>query len=89
MVCCRLYPAGSYAEQLCTKDNDTVCNPCATETFLSIPNYTSKCLSCRGKCTKDQVEVRPCTITRNRTCKCKDGYICILKTDDNSCRVCV
>ncbi|AFB76898.1 TNF-receptor-like protein CrmE [Cotia virus SPAn232] len=88
-ICCRLCPAGSYAEQLCTKDNDTVCNQCPPNTFLSIPNYISSCLSCRGKCINDHVEDKPCTATSNRICKCKENKTCVLKTYDNSCRVCI
>ncbi|AEN03770.1 truncated TNF-receptor-like protein [Yokapox virus] len=89
-MCCSMCPPGTYVYQSCNKNSNTICKECDKDTYTSINNYLSSCLSCRGKCDNNvNIEIQPCNTTHNRMCDCKDDYYCILKGKNGGCITCV
>ncbi|XP_027557705.1 tumor necrosis factor receptor superfamily member 1A-like [Neopelma chrysocephalum] len=83
--CCVSCPAGTFAAQHCSAPHlGGKCHPCKEgESYTAHENGLDECLSCR-QCKDDQVTVRPCTLTHNTECECKQGYFCT----DKSCEIC-
>ncbi|XP_068004403.1 tumor necrosis factor receptor superfamily member 10A-like [Melanerpes formicivorus] len=75
--CCLLCPAGTYVAEHCSTPNSRGrCAPCMEgETFTAHENGLEGCLPCR-ECKDDQVVLRPCTVTRDTECQCRQGYFC-------------
>ncbi|NXR57841.1 TR10A factor, partial [Rhadina sibilatrix] len=60
------------------------CYPCQEgKGFTAHANGLEGCLPCR-QCKEDQVTVRPCTLTQDAECRCKQGYFCA----DEGCEMC-
>ncbi|KFP80285.1 Tumor necrosis factor receptor superfamily member 10A, partial [Acanthisitta chloris] len=53
------------------------------ESFTAHENGLEGCLPCR-QCKDDQITLRPCTLTSNTECQCKQGYFC----PDEGCEIC-
>ncbi|NXX83423.1 TNR26 factor, partial [Urocolius indicus] len=68
---------GTYAVQHCrTPHSRGRCDPCKEgEGYTAHENGLEECLSCR-QCKDDQVTLRPCTLTRDTECQCRQGYFC-------------
>ncbi|XP_051659992.1 tumor necrosis factor receptor superfamily member 1A-like [Manacus candei] len=83
--CCVSCPAGTFAAEHCSVPHlRGKCHPCKEgESYTAHENGLDECLSCR-QCKDDQVTVRPCTLTHNTECECKQGYFCT----DKSCEIC-
>ncbi|XP_032545952.1 tumor necrosis factor receptor superfamily member 1A-like isoform X1 [Chiroxiphia lanceolata] len=83
--CCVSCPAGTFAAEHCSAPHlRGKCHPCKEgESYTAHENGLDECLSCR-QCKDDQVTVRPCTLTHNTECECKQGYFCT----DKSCEIC-
>ncbi|KAM6393637.1 uncharacterized protein J5M81_006539 [Pluvialis apricaria] len=75
--CCVSCPAGTYVAQHCSAAHlRGRCVPCTEgEGYTAHENGLEECLSCR-KCKDDQTTLRPCTLTRDTECQCKQGYFC-------------
>ncbi|NWQ67733.1 TR10B factor, partial [Neopipo cinnamomea] len=76
---------GTFAAQHCSAPHlRGKCHPCKEgESYTAHENGLDECLSCK-QCKDDQVTVRPCTLTHNTECQCKQGYFCT----DKSCEIC-
>ncbi|XP_027757206.1 tumor necrosis factor receptor superfamily member 10A-like isoform X2 [Empidonax traillii] len=83
--CCVSCPAGTFAAQHCSAPHSRgKCHPCKEgESYTAHENGLDECLSCK-QCKDDQVTVKPCTLTHNTECQCKQGYFCT----DKSCEIC-
>ncbi|XP_050191330.1 tumor necrosis factor receptor superfamily member 10A-like [Myiozetetes cayanensis] len=83
--CCVSCPAGTFAAQHCSAPHlRGKCHPCKEgESYTAHENGLDECLSCK-QCKDDQVTVKPCTLTYNTECQCKQGYFCT----DKSCEIC-
>ncbi|OXB54297.1 hypothetical protein ASZ78_002816 [Callipepla squamata] len=64
--------------------NGSECVLCKEDEYTEYPNDFPKCLGCRT-CREDQVELSPCTRTRNTQCACKNGTFCL---PDHPCEMC-
>ncbi|XP_042641630.1 tumor necrosis factor receptor superfamily member 6 isoform X2 [Tyto alba] len=75
--CCLLCPAGTYVAQHCSAPHlQGRCVPCTEgESYTAHENGLEECLTCT-QCKDDQVTLRPCTLTRDTECQCKQGYFC-------------
>ncbi|XP_009890340.1 PREDICTED: uncharacterized protein LOC104292629 [Charadrius vociferus] len=75
--CCVSCPAGTYVAQHCSAPHlRGRCVPCTEgEGYTAHENGLEECLSCR-QCKDDQITLRPCTLTRDTECQCKQGYFC-------------
>ncbi|KAM6358398.1 uncharacterized protein FN964_004599 [Alca torda] len=75
--CCLSCPAGTYVAQHCSAPHlRGKCIPCTEgEGYTAHENGLEECLSCR-QCKDDQITLRPCTLTRDTECQCKQGYFC-------------
>ncbi|KAK4822032.1 hypothetical protein QYF61_006945, partial [Mycteria americana] len=52
------------------------CVPCTEgEGYTAHENGLEECLSCR-QCKEDQITLRPCALTHDTECQCKQGYFC-------------
>ncbi|NWI19429.1 TR10B factor, partial [Crypturellus soui] len=60
------------------------CLPCKEDEFIEYPNDFPKCFGCRT-CREDQVQLSPCTATRNTQCGCRNGTFC---SPDHPCEMC-
>ncbi|NXI65376.1 TR10B factor, partial [Anseranas semipalmata] len=77
---CRKCPAEHCEEQ----NGSSKCLPCKEDEYIEYPNDFPKCLRCRT-CREDQVELSPCSATRNRQCTCRNGTFC---SPDHPCEMC-
>ncbi|NXD33841.1 TNR26 factor, partial [Copsychus sechellarum] len=60
------------------------CDPCKEEKgFTPYANGLEGCVPCR-QCNEDQITLRPCTLTQDAECQCKQGYSCA----DEGCEIC-
>ncbi|NXV11864.1 TNR26 factor, partial [Cepphus grylle] len=68
---------GTYVAQHCSAPHlRGKCIPCTEgEGYTAHENGLEECLSCR-QCKDDQTTLRPCTLTRDTECQCKQGYFC-------------
>ncbi|KAG7480759.1 hypothetical protein MATL_G00059690 [Megalops atlanticus] len=83
--CCLNCPAGTYVRELCGKAGERgKCETCDYDTYMDHENGLRQCFMCT-KCRRDQVEMEPCTSTRDRGCQCKPGSFCL---PDQACEVC-
>ncbi|XP_010078547.1 PREDICTED: tumor necrosis factor receptor superfamily member 10A-like [Pterocles gutturalis] len=75
--CCLSCPAGTYVAQHCSVPHwRGRCVPCTEgEGYTTHENGLEECLSCR-QCKEDQITLRPCTLTHDAECQCKQGYFC-------------
>ncbi|NWV36074.1 TNR22 factor, partial [Grantiella picta] len=61
-----------------------ICEPCNEgKDYTAHDNGLEACLPCR-QCKEDQKMVRPCTVTQNAECQCKEEYSCA----DKDCEIC-
>ncbi|XP_053837144.1 tumor necrosis factor receptor superfamily member 26-like [Vidua macroura] len=84
-LCCVFCEAGTFVADHCSASHlKGKCDPCKEgKDFTAHANGLEGCLPCR-QCREDQITLRPCTLTQNAECQCKQGYFC----DDESCEVC-
>ncbi|KAM9605266.1 tumor necrosis factor receptor superfamily member 10B-like isoform 2-T2 [Morphnus guianensis] len=75
--CCVSCPAGTYVVQHCSAPHlRGRCVPCTKgEGYTAHENGLEECLLCR-QCKEDQITLRPCTLTHDTECQCKQGYFC-------------
>ncbi|XP_069713832.1 tumor necrosis factor receptor superfamily member 10A-like isoform X2 [Phaenicophaeus curvirostris] len=75
--CCLSCPAGTYVAQHCPAPHSRGrCAPCIEgESYTAHENGLEACLPCR-ECKEDQITLRPCTLTSDAECQCKQGYFC-------------
>ncbi|XP_030307323.1 tumor necrosis factor receptor superfamily member 6 isoform X2 [Calypte anna] len=75
--CCLFCPAGTFVAQHCSAPHTRGrCKPCTEgEDYTAHENGLEECLSCR-QCKDDQITLRPCTLTSDTECQCKQGYFC-------------
>ncbi|NXP37100.1 TR10C factor, partial [Leiothrix lutea] len=60
------------------------CEPCKEgKDFAAHENGLEECSPCR-QCREDQITLRPCTLTQDTECQCKEGYSC----PDLDCEMC-
>lgn len=85
--CCSRCPPGHYQKGKCTGSTDTLCMPCAEETYNAQWNYAPKCRTCYP-CSKHLVEREPCNATQARVCNCPDGQYCTQYDAMNVCQIC-
>ena len=71
---CQQCPPGTFVAQHCTRDRQTVCEPCPDLHYTQYWNYLEKCRYCNVICGEKQVEVQRCNSTHNRVCQCQEGY---------------
>lgn len=71
---CQQCPPGTFVAQHCTRDGQTVCEPCPDLHYTQYWNYLEKCRYCNVICGEKQVEVQQCNSTHNRVCQCQEGY---------------
>ncbi|XP_065611813.1 uncharacterized protein LOC136060939 [Cyrtonyx montezumae] len=83
--CCVLCPAGTYVAQHCsTPHSRGRCTFCTEgEDYTAHANGLEECLMCR-QCKDDQITLRPCTVTSDTECQCKQGYFCSAE----GCEIC-
>ncbi|XP_038022871.2 tumor necrosis factor receptor superfamily member 10B isoform X1 [Anas platyrhynchos] len=82
---CRMCPAGTYVAEHCKEQNgSSTCLPCDEDGYIEYPNRFDKCLRC-WTCREDQVELSPCSATRNTQCACRNGTFC---SPDHPCEMC-
>ncbi|KFP42221.1 Tumor necrosis factor receptor superfamily member 22, partial [Chlamydotis macqueenii] len=76
---------GTFVAQHCTVPHlRGRCVPCIEGvTFAEHENGLEGCLLCR-QCKEDQITLRPCTLTRDTECQCKQGYFC----PPEGCEIC-
>ncbi|XP_064377732.1 tumor necrosis factor receptor superfamily member 6B isoform X1 [Dromaius novaehollandiae] len=73
-VTCQQCPPGTFVAQHCTRERQTVCEPCPDLHYTQYWNYLEKCRYCNVICEEKQVEVQQCNSTHNRVCQCREGY---------------
>ncbi|XP_075408301.1 tumor necrosis factor receptor superfamily member 3 [Tenrec ecaudatus] len=84
-VCCSSCPPGTYISTECTHSRDTVCSPCAPNSYNRYWNYLIKCQLCRPcDLVMGFEEVKPCTRTQDTQCLCQPGMYCW----DSKCTYC-
>ncbi|XP_072722373.1 uncharacterized protein [Ciconia boyciana] len=68
---------GTYVAQHCSASHlRGRCVPCTEgEGYTAHENGLEECLPCR-QCKEDQITLRPCTLTHDTECQCKQGYFC-------------
>ncbi|XP_009082379.1 PREDICTED: tumor necrosis factor receptor superfamily member 6B [Acanthisitta chloris] len=71
---CKQCPPGTFVKQHCTREEQTVCDPCPDLHYTQYWNYLEKCRYCNVICGEKQVEVQQCNSTHNRVCQCQEGY---------------
>ncbi|NXI40250.1 TNF6B factor, partial [Galbula dea] len=71
---CQQCPPGTFVAQHCTRERQTVCEPCPDLHYTQYWNYLEKCRYCNVICEEKQVEVQQCNSTHNRVCQCREGY---------------
>ncbi|NWZ02048.1 TR10A factor, partial [Loxia curvirostra] len=78
-------PTGTFVADHCNASHlKGKCDPCKEgKGFTAHANGLEECLPCR-RCKDDQITLRPCTLTQNAECQCKQGYFC----DDEGCEMC-
>ncbi|XP_059705001.1 tumor necrosis factor receptor superfamily member 26-like isoform X1 [Haemorhous mexicanus] len=84
-LCCVFCEAGTFVADHCNASHlKGKCDPCKEgKGFTAYANGLEECLPCR-RCKEDQITLRPCTLTQNAECQCKQGYFC----DDEGCEMC-
>ncbi|XP_068768768.1 tumor necrosis factor receptor superfamily member 6B isoform X2 [Struthio camelus] len=73
-ITCQQCPPGTFVAQHCTRERETVCEPCPDLHYTHYWNYLEKCRYCNVICEEKQVEVQQCNSTHNRVCQCREGY---------------
>ncbi|XP_013808678.2 tumor necrosis factor receptor superfamily member 6B [Apteryx mantelli] len=73
-ITCQQCPPGTFVAQHCTRERQTVCEPCPDLHYTQYWNYLEKCRYCNVICEEKQVEVQQCNSTHNRVCQCQEGY---------------
>ncbi|XP_064023581.1 tumor necrosis factor receptor superfamily member 6B [Pogoniulus pusillus] len=71
---CQQCPPGTFVAQHCSRDRQTVCQPCPDLHYTQYWNYLEKCRYCNVICEEKQLEVLQCNSTHNRVCQCQEGY---------------
>ncbi|NWZ26717.1 TR10B factor, partial [Asarcornis scutulata] len=66
------------------QNGSSTCLPCDEDGYIEYPNRFDKCLRC-WTCREDQVELSPCSATRNTQCACRNGTFC---SPDHPCEMC-
>ncbi|XP_036240138.1 tumor necrosis factor receptor superfamily member 10B-like [Molothrus ater] len=84
-LCCVFCEAGTFVADHCNASHlKGKCDPCKQgKGFTAHANGLEECLPCR-QCKEDQITLRPCTLTQNAECQCKQGYFC----DYEDCEMC-
>lgn len=75
-ICCdKCLPGFKLVENCRGHGYRSNCTLCPAGQYMDKMNFFPNCFRCT-RCNKDasQVEESPCTLTKNRVCRCKDGY---------------
>ncbi|KAK5861780.1 hypothetical protein PBY51_017230 [Eleginops maclovinus] len=73
-VCCTKCNPGLRLVKACDSAHSrTNCTQCAPGYYTENSNFAENCRSCR-KCQDREEEVSKCKTTKNRVCRCKEGY---------------
>lgn len=85
--CCKCGPGQDVKEHCTVSDTPGKCVHCGSGTYKSVPGQTpcKRCTSCTHP-NANLEEDTPCTIIKDRKCRCKDGYYCPSTTA--ACTVC-
>ncbi|XP_068006392.1 tumor necrosis factor receptor superfamily member 6B isoform X1 [Melanerpes formicivorus] len=71
---CQQCPPGTFVAQHCSRERQTLCQPCPDLHYTQYWNYLEKCRYCNVICEEKQLEVLQCNSTHNRVCQCQEGY---------------
>ncbi|XP_064281344.1 tumor necrosis factor receptor superfamily member 26-like isoform X2 [Passer domesticus] len=84
-LCCPFCEAGTFVADHCNASHvKGRCDPCEEgKGFTAHENGLEECLPCK-QCKEDQITLRPCNLTHDAECQCKQGYFC----EDESCEMC-
>ncbi|XP_041337031.1 tumor necrosis factor receptor superfamily member 26-like isoform X2 [Pyrgilauda ruficollis] len=84
-LCCVFCEAGTFVADHCSASHlKGRCEPCKEgKGFTAHENGLEECLPCK-QCKEDQITLRPCNLTQDAECQCKQGYFC----DDEDCEMC-
>uniref|UniRef100_H2LJI1 Osteoprotegerin b n=1 Tax=Oryzias latipes TaxID=8090 RepID=H2LJI1_ORYLA len=74
ILTCKKCEPGKYMAAHCTATTDTKCLPCGAAHYTELWNYLPKCLYCNNICSLNQEVEIECSATKNRVCRCKQGY---------------
>ncbi|XP_077418460.1 tumor necrosis factor receptor superfamily member 10A-like [Vanacampus margaritifer] len=87
-ICCLKCPAGTHLKSACTTSGQKgQCEECASETYTDHANHFNHCFACTT-CRADQEIIRPCNITQNGECRCKEGRFCAPEQACEMCKKC-
>uniref|UniRef100_A0A3B4TCB0 Si:ch211-112c15.8 n=1 Tax=Seriola dumerili TaxID=41447 RepID=A0A3B4TCB0_SERDU len=85
--CYKSCPAGYHKTGNCdNQDGKYKCKECENNTFTDMENKIEKCFRC-DVCNRNEVMIKPCSITSNTKCDCIPGYYNAHR--DQSSRFCV
>ncbi|XP_042638723.1 tumor necrosis factor receptor superfamily member 6B [Orycteropus afer afer] len=71
---CEQCPPGTFVQQPCGRGRPTACAACPPRHYTQFWNYLDRCRYCNVICGEREEEVRPCSATRNRACRCRPGF---------------
>ncbi|KAK1799632.1 hypothetical protein P4O66_006093 [Electrophorus voltai] len=88
--CCNRCQPGNRVTTICSKDVNTVCEPCQDGTYSDNFNYHPNCFRC-NKCSqnKNLVIAKQCTKVSDTVCVCKAGMQCVHSSRTMSCDKCI
>ncbi|XP_049724816.1 tumor necrosis factor receptor superfamily member 6B isoform X2 [Elephas maximus indicus] len=71
---CGQCPPGTFMLRPCSRGSPTACRACPPRHYTEFWNYLERCRYCNVICGEREEEVRPCTTTHNRACRCQPGF---------------
>ncbi|KAL9825250.1 tumor necrosis factor receptor superfamily member 8-like isoform 2-T2 [Geothlypis trichas] len=83
--CCYQCPSGYVKKKACPQDPAADCMTCGPEQYVSNKSKKPQCDACVS-CSKDLVEMQPCSLSSRRVCECRPGLFCLLPVEDSCSR---
>uniref|UniRef100_A0A8D3AW17 Tumor necrosis factor receptor superfamily, member 1B n=1 Tax=Scophthalmus maximus TaxID=52904 RepID=A0A8D3AW17_SCOMX len=83
-LCCKKCPPGHRLLQMCSVNDETVCQPCDPGQYMQTWNYAKNCLPCnKCKLSKGLQYALNCSYTTRTRCMCQPGMYCMMESEDH------
>ncbi|XP_011612295.1 tumor necrosis factor receptor superfamily member 1B isoform X1 [Takifugu rubripes] len=87
-LCCKKCQPGERLKEECSRNSETVCEPCPPGQYIESPNYSPNCFPCKKcKFSKGLQYIQNCSAQTMSKCGCRPNMFCQVGSKD--CSSCV